>query len=111
MSKIFLILAILAAGAAAFVANENKATFADVHQGNKDLDAEISQLKRDNTAEETAIEDARSELAESVTKRDDAEASRDYRQQNLSVPRAWIWRTNSGCLAAFCPTTKNVALT
>lgn len=89
MSKIFLILAILAAGAAAFVANENKATFAEVHQGNKDLDTEIGQLKRDNSNELVAIDDARSDLATAESSRDDNEASRDYRRQNLTV------RTNS----------------
>ncbi len=84
MSKVFLILAIVAAGAAAFVANGNKATFAEVHESNKDLSAEISQLKRDNSNELVAIDDANSELATAENTRDEAQARRDYSQSNLA---------------------------
>jgi archaellum component FlaF (FlaF/FlaG flagellin family) len=41
MSKLFLILAILASGAASYVAWENKQTYGEVTDANKSLDKEL----------------------------------------------------------------------
>lgn len=84
MSKIFLILAIVAAGAAAFVANQNRQESAEVLQANKDLDKQTEQLERDNNSEQLVIDDTRAELATAQNNRDEAQARRDYSRSNLN---------------------------
>lgn len=83
MSKILLILAIIASGGAAFIANQNKQEFADVHQSNKDLSEEIADLRRENSSQRLVIDDTQAALSTAQNNRDEAQARRDYSQSNL----------------------------
>lgn len=85
MTKIFLILAILAAAAASFFAWENKEAYAGVHERNTTLTDQIASLKRNNSNEQTAIDDAKAELATAQNQRDEEQARRDYSRSNLAT--------------------------
>lgn len=85
MTKIFLILAILAAAVASFFAWDNKQAYAEVHERNATLTTEIVDLKRNNSAEQAAIDDAKADLATAQDRRDEAQARRDYSRSNLAT--------------------------
>ncbi len=89
MTKIILLLAAIAAGYGAFVANENKSEFLKLHTENKDLESKITRLKGDMRSEEASIGDQESALATAKTVRNDAEARRDFNRREVRS------RTNS----------------
>ncbi|MFT4640759.1 MAG: hypothetical protein ACI8T1_004091 [Verrucomicrobiales bacterium] len=85
MSKLFLILAILASGAASYVAWENKQTYGEVTDANKSLDKELLGLKEENRSEMAAIDDAKADLAREQDTRDTAEARFNVYSDNLAT--------------------------
>ena len=95
MSKVFLILAIIAAGAASYLAFENKNAFADVLAENETTSSEISKLKRSNATELAKIDDAKADLAAVEESRNEAEARRNHRQENLGKRTAAVASTKS----------------
>ena len=90
MSKVFLILAIIAAGAASYMAFENKNAFAEILADNKDAKAAITKLKRSNTTELGKIDNARADLNQAEESRNEAEARRNLKRENLSKRTAAV---------------------
>ena len=90
MSKVFLILAVIAAGAASFVAFQNKNTFAEVLDSNKKAKAEITKLKRNNSTELGKIDNAKADLAAVEESRNEAEARRNLKQENFNKRSAAV---------------------
>ena len=93
MSKVFLILAIIAAGAASFMAFGNKATFTDLLAENKKSKADITKLKRSNSTELGKIDNAKADLAAVEESRNEAEARRNLKRENLNKRSAAVSTT------------------
>ena len=90
MSKVFLILAIIAAGAASYTASENKGAFTDALANNKKAKAEITKLKRNNSTQLGKIDNAKADLAAVEESRDEAEARRNLKRENVSKRSAAV---------------------
>lgn len=84
MSKVFLILAILAAGAASYFAFENKNAYTEVLEENKEVEEQLAKLKRDNSTEIGKIDNAKAELAAAEESRNEAEARATLKRENVS---------------------------
>lgn len=93
MSKVFLILAIIAAGAASYTASENKGAFTDALANNKKAKAEITKLKRNNSTQLGKIDNAKADLAAVEESRDEAEARRNLKRENVSKRSAAVSTT------------------
>ena len=93
MSKVFLILAIIAAGAASFFALGNKTAFAEVFADNKDTKAKITKVKRNNSTELGKIDNAKADLAAVEESRNEAEARRNLKRENVSKRSAAVSTT------------------
>ena len=95
MSKVFLILAIIAAGAASYTASQNKGAFTDALANNKKSKAEITKLKRNNSTELGKIDNAKADLAAVEESRDEAEARRNLKRENVNKRSAAVSTTKS----------------
>ena len=95
MTKIFLILAILAGGAASYIAYENKQAYSDVLAANGDVIKKLEKLKRDNSAEVTKIDNAKADLSAAEDARNEVEARRNLKRENLGKRTAAISATRT----------------
>ncbi len=83
MTKVFLILAILASAAGAFFTWQNKTAFEEVHSENKDLAEETKGLKAKHRKASVVFEDTKAELSTEENAREEASTRVEILRGNL----------------------------